>query len=319
MPKKRSRSTMKPGKNAYSGHAGDETQFQAGEMPPGINRGIARITKCEFGVFKTGVNQGETYFIAVATGIEPEEAKGNVTTLGPEPLCDTTSRAGNTTSHDEHVGVMLNYLRQLGADTADVSSHEDAEELAQAVNDTAPYIIFSTRAKAATTDFPNPTGCWHNWFGIAEDYEQEVSDDVEEDEDEVGEIPAHGEAAPDDEVPFDEDDLESLVEAADGEDTAAQELLTKKAEDAGCDEDAIAATKTWQDLADLIEVWNEQQESDDGTEDPEKGDAYEYKPPRAKKSVSVEVTAVFSGKRTCNLKNLGDGTVYKSVSWDKLT
>ncbi len=313
MPKKRSRSTMKPGKNAYSGHANDETQFQAGEMPPGINRGIARITKCEFGVFKTGVNQGQTYFIAVATGVEPEEAKGNITTLGPEPLCDTTSRAGNLTSHDEHVGTMLNYLRQLGADTADVASHEDAEGLVQAINDTAPYIIFSTRAKAATSDFPNPTGCWHNWFGIAEGYEQEAADDVQEDE--VGELPAHGEPPPEDEVPFDEDDLDSLVEAADGEDITAQNLLMQQAKEAGCDEDVVNATGTWQEVADLI---NKQQESDDGGEEPEKGDAYEYKPPKARKSVEVEVTVVVKSKRTCTLKNLSDGTVYKGVSWDKL-
>ena len=44
-----------------------------------------------------------------------------------------------------------------------------------------------------------------------------------------------------------------------------------------------------------------------------------FRPKGARKDVEVEVTAVFAGKQTCNLKRLDDGKVYKGIPWDRLS
>lgn len=316
MPKRTSRSSMKP-KNIYTAHAGDETDYGFIEMPPGIHGGVARVTKCYFGEYKKGVNQGETFFMAIATGIEPATAPNGAPARGAninlmEPMCETTaSTSGKVTSEEEHVANVMNEMRKLGVDTSEVTCFEDLESLAQAIQDAAPYVRFSTSQGEPTKKYPDPR-IWHNWNGLAEGYEQKETEDVEE---EVGELPEHGEAAPEDEVPFDSNDINSLAEAADNGDEAAQEKLMELTESAGLDGDVVADTENWGEVADMLaEVANE----DEKDEEPTKGDVYGYKPPRARKAVEVSVTAVFKAKKTCNIKNVEDNKTYKGVSWDKL-
>lgn len=65
----------------------------------------------------------------------------------------------------------------------------------------------------------------------------------------------------------------------------------------------------------------EDPEDDDDDDDwaPEKGESYNFKPPKARKFVEVKVTAVFSSKETCNVMNVATEKIYKGVSWDKLS
>lgn len=317
MPKKTTKSKLKTN-NPYAAHAQDKTDFGFIEMPPGITGGVAQVTKCYFGTYKKGENEGERYFMAIATGIEPVTAPNGAQARGAtiqlmEPICETTTRAGKTTPEDDHVASVMNEIRKMGVDTSEVSCFEDLEELAQAVQDAAPYVRFATSQGEPTKEFPDPR-IWHNWNGLAEGYEQEETDDVEEEG--VGEIPEHGEAPPDDEVPFDTADINSIAEAADYGDTLAEELMTEKAAEAGIDDDFVKEANDWSVVADAIVAESEEEKVEEG---PEKGSVYQYKPPRARKSVEVQVTAIFKTKRTCNVKNLETNKVIKNVSWEKLT
>ena len=51
---------------------------------------------------------------------------------------------------------------------------------------------------------------------------------------------------------------------------------------------------------------------------PVKGQVYPYKAPKAQKALDCEVTAVFEGKQTVNLTELGSKKLYKSVPWSAL-
>ena len=51
---------------------------------------------------------------------------------------------------------------------------------------------------------------------------------------------------------------------------------------------------------------------------PQKGQVCYYKPPKAKKAVECEITAVYDKAQTVNLKNLSDNKILKSVPWSTL-
>ena len=51
---------------------------------------------------------------------------------------------------------------------------------------------------------------------------------------------------------------------------------------------------------------------------PEKGQVRRYKPPRSRKILDCEVTAVFTTTETCNLQDLDTGNKFQKVSWSKL-
>jgi hypothetical protein len=100
--------------------------------------------------------------------------------------------------------------------------------------------------------------------------------------------------------------------------------LSEKAEEAGIDPNDYA---TWTEVAEAIEGAGEEEEEeeeedndekDDTPFEPEKEEVYLFKPPRARKAIECEVTAVFPRKKSCNLKSLDDGKVFKGVPFDKL-
>ena len=105
------------------------------------------------------------------------------------------------------------------------------------------------------------------------------------------------------------EDLTALGVAADNGDEDAQSKITAAAEAAGI-EDTFEDWAGW--AAAISEAGSE------ATAEPEKGETYFFKPKGAKKSVECQVTAVFPGKKTCNLKNLVSNKVIKAVSWDSL-
>lgn len=333
MPKRTTKSTLKSRISSHvSAHQDDETDFGFVNLPGGIKNGVAKLIECKFDKYKKGDNEGEYYFIASGIVVEPAQS-GGMTVKGlrtqiMEAVCETTTRADKVTSEAEHVANIMNTMRMLGADTTDT---EDLEELAAALKEAQPHFRFSTSLGKTTPEFPDAR-VWENWHG-AVDYEpQDEGAEVEEEEteEEVGELPEHGEAPPDDEVPFDGNDLNALAEAADKDDEESQQKLLELAASAGIDEETRNDDKVlWSELADMIaatangdEEETEEKPEEDDTDnkkwEPEKGEVYNYKPPRARKSVECEVTAVAKTKQTCSLKNLDTNKLYQSIPWSKL-
>ncbi len=100
---------------------------------------------------------------------------------------------------------------------------------------------------------------------------------------------------------------------ADEDDEEAQAALTEAAKARLLNPDEYP---TWEELA--VELEKAPEVSNESNNKPEKKEVWWYKPPRKQKRVECEVTTVFDGKETCNLKNLDDGSSYKSVAWSEL-
>jgi hypothetical protein len=136
---------------------------------------------------------------------------------------------------------------------------------------------------------------------------------------------------PEESVPFG-DDLDMLGEKAAENDADAIVALTKRARAIGWSDKQINDAAKWEDVVEAIreaETPEETAEAETEEESAEEGggedfvpavkDVVYFKPPKAKKAVECEVTAVFEGNRTVNLKNLDDGkSVYKAISFDAL-
>lgn len=319
-----SRMLKKGGREAFDAHKANETNYgKGGNLPPGITGGVAELVDCRFGQYKKGVDQGENFFIAAGVVKEPLTHNGirieGLHTQIIEPLCDTPRLTRKTLN--EHFKWVVNELQKLSADTSELNL-EDLEGVAQALAEGGIHFRFHTWIGDKQTSGPYKDlepRTREEWDGACEYEESEESEgvvdntpDVEEEEDE-------------------QSSLLGLAELADNGDEAAQLGLTKHAESVGLDPDEY---ETWAELAEAIspdttgEDEEAEEEDDEESEDeeeeeeeehvPEKSEVYWYKPPKKKKKKECVCTAVFHKKRTCNLKNLDDNTVYKTVPWDKL-
>lgn len=335
-------------REAFESHKGDETNYGGGgDLPEGIEVGIAQLVECKFDTFEKGKNEGELYFYAAGIVVKPKEhndilVEGLRTSI-MEPLCETPGRSRE--SEEEHLEWILNELRKLGIETSELDP-DDLETTVEALKEEKPYFRFRTWKGEATEQFPNPR-VNHQWRGVCE-FEPEDDDDVQDDtedkeapkpeakptkptakaEKEVAKPKPGAKAKAEKPEPVEEEDIATLGELADGgedeENEEAQRRLTELAETAGIDvEDE--AYDSWTAVANaLAEAGGDEDESgDDEGEDeewtPEKGEVCFYKPPKARKAVECEITAVFAGKETVNLKSLDDGKSFKSVPWDKLS
>lgn len=172
------------GHAAVEGHKNDETVFQGGgDLPAGIENGIAQLVECKFDIVKEGDNKGEYYFYAGGVVVTPKSImtdegefpiEGMRTSI-TEPLYDTPSRSRKTV--DDHLAWILNELRKLGVDTSEVSL-DNLEATAAAVKESGTTFRFRTWKGEATEQYPNPR-VNHQWAG-AVDYEMSSEDDVQE-------------------------------------------------------------------------------------------------------------------------------------------
>jgi hypothetical protein len=423
MPKKRAARgglADKLGK-ALQSHARDETTYgpELADLPGGITGGIAQLVDAKIGQYKTGNNQGKDFVYLAGTVHQPTRAlkvvrrfeNGKVVSSEPEsmvvqglrtaqtiPLCDTARANGEVVELDFHVERLLNELRKLGGEdfTAGLSTQSDLEAALGALKEAGPFFRFSTSESEPTAQYPT-SRVWENWNGRRglEDYESDgdAGAGVEEtaparQTDTINREVEKAQAGegPEDDIPFDEDDLQALGKAADeesnqdaanklsgraklvgiskdavdsaeswvevaqmieeasaadeghpapsswvgigeradatdeeGEPTEdaeeAQQELTTAAEGAGLDPDEY---ETWADLAASLDEAGGGEEQGQESEEPVKGNVIGYKPPRARKPINCEITAVFSGTRTVNLKSVDGDKRYKSVSWEKL-
>ncbi len=153
-------------KEGHEQHKGEETEYKSfGDLPEGIEDGIAELRECKFDVHKDGDNKGETYFTIVGIVCEPKthtytdehKVTRTVKTEGKrfsviEPLYDTPKRTRKTTQ--DHIGKIYDYLRRLGVNTKEIdedSLEETANSLADKSNGTIYFTFRTWRGKPATT------------------------------------------------------------------------------------------------------------------------------------------------------------------------
>jgi hypothetical protein len=167
---------------AFNKHKGDETEYgNFGELPPGIDGGVAQLVDCRVLEIKEGKqNAGELMFFARGVVVEPEEVEDprtglvvrikNRNTTISEPLFHTPGRARET--FEDHMAHVLNQLRKLGLSTEDIAA-TDEEFNAQlaTLKESAPFFRFNTWIGPKSDQYPNPR-VNHRWEGTLglEDY-----------------------------------------------------------------------------------------------------------------------------------------------------
>jgi hypothetical protein len=324
---------------AHEAHKADETDLGSfGDLPAGIENGIAQLVECKFDTYKKGDLTGQYFFYAAGVVVAPTEFrdKDGVThkieglrTSITEPLCDTPTRTRKTV--DEHIQWIYNELRKLGVDTSKMN-YDDLEPTAAALKEDQPHFRFRTwkGQKQLTGPYKDQEPrTQHSWMGAVEYSPGEAGGTS-------GLTDAHDAAAAagvsgDPNIMDEMDkggDLDSLGTRADGGDETAQVRLTEMATAEGITEEEIKGVDSWANVVELIRA------ADQGGDDtpvpagpPAVGDVYKYevtaKDPRTKKvvkkQVEVEVTASNHKSKTATVKNLDDGkSVYKDVPWDNL-
>lgn len=175
-------------KKAFDTHKNDETEFSRfGNLPAGINNGIAQIVEVKFDTYKKGDMEGKVFFYAAGVVVLPKSHAGipveGLRTSIMEPICDTPSRSRQTAS--DHVAWILNEMRKLGVDTSTMDV-DDLEPTAEALKEAQPYFRFDTWAGKPSKEYPDPKTN-HRWNGVVE-YTPEEDDDVEDNTDETATV-----------------------------------------------------------------------------------------------------------------------------------
>lgn len=188
---------------AHEAHKDDETSYgNFGELPGGINNGIAQLVDCRFGVFDKGDFKGEYFFYAAGVVVQPVEVNGEKIvgrrTSLMEAICDTPTRKRATIA--DHIDWVYNELRKLGVDTATLDPTE-LEATCGALVVAAPYFRFSTWKPPEQKTGPyagKESRVLHNWLGTC-DYSADGEDNGVDDEtggDDTGEPDAPPPAPP---------------------------------------------------------------------------------------------------------------------------
>jgi hypothetical protein len=154
---------------AHEAHKDEEVKYSnMGDLPPGINNGIAQLVECKFSQYEKGDQAGEYFFYAAGVVVSPTEHKGlritGLRTSIMEPLCDTPTRSRKTV--DEHVGWIYNELRKLGCDTSSLTP-DNLEEVAAMLKEAKPFFQFRTWAGQPSAEYPDPRTN-HTWNGVCE-------------------------------------------------------------------------------------------------------------------------------------------------------
>lgn len=317
---------------AVDTHKGDETSFgSGGDLPAGIEGGIAQLVDCRFSQYKTGDNKGEFFFLAAGIVISPTEHDGipiqGLRAQIMEPICDVPNSDRKRKTVDDQVEWILNELRKLGADTAE-ATEDDLETLAAALKEDEPYFRLRTWKGDPTEQYPNPR-VNIEFRGSCDYVPDEEGNTVS---DATGKEPSDAEEVEPEDTEANELSLAELgaladaeEEKGDDENNDARVELEEKAKEVGV---VSADFDTWAEVAEAMEAQPEesnegdasQEESEEEEDDwaPEKEEIYNYKPPRMRKLVVCEVTSVNESKQTVTLKGCDSKKFYKDVPWDKL-
>ena len=329
MPSQRKQSAIsqkigKKGRDAHDEHIDDDIEYSSGgELPEGIEFGVAQLTKCEFGEYKSGPNEGEPFFIASGVVVEPKEhnginIEGRHTQIGPEALCDTPDAGGKKKTFDDHYKWFLNQVKMLGLDKG--TNFDDMEDAMEALVEEEVHFRFRTWKGKATEAFPNPR-VNHSWEGSCQ-YNGEVSAEVV---DNTSVLPRESADADSEDVPFG-DELDALGDKAEDGDTDAIEKLREAADAVGINGQLVDDAKKYTDVVEMIRTkthYRIETRKGDTTDDddnftPEKGVHYKYKPKGKRKSIEMEVITISMKKETVTLKDPNTEVSYTKVPWSDL-
>lgn len=339
---------------AVKKHADDPTDYGMIRLPGGIKNGIARLVAAEFNTFKPGTtNAGEYYFRAAGVVVEPKSVEVDGQTVPVEglqtsiilPVC-ATGQGDKHRTLEQNVGNILNEIRKLGADTTGAGM-EDMEALAETLKEAGPYFRFETRTSEAVL---NPDGSvkyaprvWESWYG-SKGLENYAPADDDGTVDNTGADSGGGEEAGGDEGSGDEGggedagtdytamSLEDLAAAAENQDTAAQEEISRRGEEAGVGQETNDA-QSWDEAIKVIAGATKPKVGkggakaggkDKGGVTPKVGETYTYSPvdPKTKKAgkpVEVTVKDVVAKMRVCNVVDVANPKrSWGQVSFDDL-
>lgn len=263
----------------------DTRYGSGGDLPAGIDGGIAQIVQAYFKVHEDGDHKGKVFAFFGGTVKSPGEIRlpkdkgGNVVRVrGMRTTkfipCYSTQRKGQQgdtvgKTFEENWDVLLNELRMLGVSTADVSDDE-MEDVLKGLQDEQPHFRFRTWSGSATEKWPNPR-VNEQWQGV-EGLEEYADEDGDEVEDETNEDP--DKEAPEEAADDAEEDVEALGEAADSEDVSAAVRLTELAAAVGLDPNDY---DTWADVVVAlggVSGGTEEEEEEEAGEEAEEGGDY---------------------------------------------
>lgn len=308
---------------AQSRHATPKERGGRRELPPGIENGVAKLTRVDFNVIEDGQYAGSQRCYMHAVVVEPKTAydpnlkrevkvEGSLVQPGMITFADVTSQYGDT-SFAENVAKAEERLKRCGFPT------EDFEDLE---NDTLNY--FNTGedmyVEFNTWQPEDSNRVIHLLNGPLPDYIPIVEDDVQEVTAETT-SPAATESQP---LHYEgvSSDPADLGAAADNGDETAQHTLGQTAQSLGINPEdpkynnwAAVAVAIAQASAPVSSNTTSVVQSEGA---PEIGDVYGYKPPRAQKEKDCEITDVSLDNATVSLKSLEDDIVFEGVTWDKL-
>lgn len=352
---------------AVQTHRGDETTYGRIALPGGILNGVAKLEKVYFDVHKDGANKGHVYMRGVGVVYEPESVEtenGTVVTKGQQTsifqACYATGQGDKARSMDDNIAAIMNELRKLGAETREADAG-DLEAFAEALSEQKPFFRFTTEQGKKTPQYPTPR-VFENWHGIkgVEDYapaeEIPFQDDTVAGVDEpvaVEPAPAPKAAprptptpakaatpaakpapkpkpAPTPE-PEPEEDLDAVIESANGGDPEGIRVLNEKALALGWTQAQIDDAPSWLDVGEWVkngttpDAEPAADEATDTAAEPTEeeiyavGNMFKYKPtdPKTKKpgkAIDCEIMKVDFKTKKADLKNYVDKkTVYKAV------
>lgn len=131
---------------AHKQHKNVEVDYgSGGNLPAGIEGGVARLVDCRFSQYKSGDLKDKWFFLAAGVVVHPESHDGltisNMRTMIMEPVCDTPTRTRKTVA--DHWRWVRNELLKLGVDTKSVSP-KTVEKVVAQLKKEKPHFQFRT-------------------------------------------------------------------------------------------------------------------------------------------------------------------------------
>jgi len=326
-----------------------------GSPPPGIENGVARLTKAYIGAYKDGKNKGKPYFMAMATIVSPQEHQGTPIfgmqfNLGPEALCNTPDVKGEKSrkTYAQHWKWMQDHLEDLGFSFRAIQDAKTGEEVERRLlaglahlTTSKPFFKFRTWQGQPSKEFPNPKvnvvwGKKIDNYNMADAAAGHVEDNTSLPEpsenghsEPFNEYENPGDGSADSPSEPEVVNLEELAATAGSGDRDAQEKLESLAMEAGYTAEEVAGAEDWSAVVGMIEApkngeGDQEQNEDVAAAEPAPGDTVQFKPfdkkknQRAKKAISCTVVSVNSAKKTVKLKSLVDNKTTYDAGFDDL-
>lgn len=315
---------------AFDKRKADETKFPGGgDLPAGIEGGVAQLVAAKLDIHKDGTNKGKVYMYLAGVVQSPEFHEGQkVQGRRTNKTIGLYDKPGGK-SQEEQVATALNEMRKLGVDTKTLQL-DDWETALLALEQAAPYFLFRTWKGPKQTTGPfkdREPQVQQDWKGKIDNYvpgETVVVDDHSGDTAGDGDGGDGGDGSDTVAAGGDETDWLALAAQADppDDDAETQQVITDACKAAGLDP---MAYQTWKEAAEALIAAQSgggaapAAPAPSGASEPWKpreGDFYQYRPKGARKDIDVEVTKVFAS--TCNVKKVSDQSIIRAVPYDDL-